>query len=85
MFPWVGKVRQAADPQLSGLSHSEQLFLAADNTMVTIGGGGGQAIWLDENLSRGKTDACQTFDNPPLTESGSFEVACMEAFAFSPA
>ncbi|XP_043194236.1 GTPase-activating protein skywalker-like isoform X2 [Amphibalanus amphitrite] len=85
VYPWVGKVRQAEDPELAGLSHSEQLFMAADNTMVTIGGGGGQAIWLDENLARGKTDACQTFANPPLTSTGSFEVACMEAFAFSPA
>ena len=85
VYPWVGKLRQAEDPELAGLSHSEQLFMAADNTMVTIGGGGGQALWLDENLSQGRTAACETFANPALTESGTFNVACMEAFAFSPA
>ncbi|XP_037076464.1 GTPase-activating protein skywalker-like [Pollicipes pollicipes] len=85
VYPWVGKVKQEQDPQLAGVSHSQQLFMAADNTMLTIGGGGGQAIWLDENLSRGKTDACDTFGNPPLTATGSFDVACMEAFGFAPA
>jgi len=85
VYPWVGKLRQELDPTLSSVSHGEQLFMAANNQMLTIGGGGGQAIWLDEDLCKGKTDTCDTFANPPLSESGAFDVACMEAFGFAPA
>lgn len=43
----------------------------------------GQAIWLDENIRFGKTDRCQTFNNPPLCPSGDFEVRVLEVYGFA--
>lgn len=42
----------------------------------------GQAIWMDENIRFGKTDRCQTFNNPPLCASGDFEIRVLEVYGF---
>ena len=84
MFRWVGAERSVGDPATSALRHDQQLFQAADTSELTVGGGGGQAIWLDESLSRGRTERCETFDNPPLAAEANFEVACIEVFGFAP-
>ncbi|XP_041973230.1 GTPase-activating protein skywalker isoform X5 [Aricia agestis] len=75
-YPWVGCARDDA-------THANSLFMAADNTMITIGGGEGQAIWMDENIRYGKTDRCSTFNNPPLCPSGDFEIRVLEVYGFS--
>lgn len=43
----------------------------------------GQAIWMDENIRFGKTDRCQTFNNPPLCPSGDFEIRVLEVYGFA--
>ncbi|KRT86751.1 hypothetical protein AMK59_2469 [Oryctes borbonicus] len=53
-YPWVGMETDR------NVEHSAELFMAADAKMITIGGGEGQAIWMDENIRFGKTDRCQT-------------------------
>lgn len=75
-YPWVG---------IEGdkVQHGAELFMAADSKMITIGGGEGQAIWMDENIRYGKTDHCQTFNNPPLCPSGDFEIRVLEVYGFS--
>ncbi|XP_023165863.1 GTPase-activating protein skywalker isoform X7 [Drosophila hydei] len=75
-YPWVG-IEGDRD-----LGHSSELFMAADSKMITIGGGEGQAIWMDENIRFGKTDACKTFNNPPLCPSGDFEIRVLEVYGF---
>jgi len=75
-YPWVG---MEGDPKLG---HGAELFMAADSKMITIGGGEGQAIWMDENIRFGKTDRCQTFNNPPLCPSGDFEIRVLEVYGF---
>ena len=40
------------------------------------------ALFLDESLNRGRSQACQTFDNDPLTPNGDFLVACIEVWNF---
>ncbi|KAF2905829.1 hypothetical protein ILUMI_00335 [Ignelater luminosus] len=75
-YPWVG-----IDGDKVG--HGAELFMAADSKMITIGGGEGQAIWMDENIRYGKTDRCQTFNNPPLCPSGDFEIRVLEVYGFS--
>ncbi|XP_014470961.1 PREDICTED: TBC1 domain family member 24 isoform X2 [Dinoponera quadriceps] len=65
------------------IDHSAELFMAADSKMITIGGGDGQAIWMDENIRFGKTDHCSTFDNPPLCASGDFEIRVLEVYGFA--
>ncbi|XP_026327094.1 TBC1 domain family member 24 isoform X3 [Hyposmocoma kahamanoa] len=63
--------------------HAKNLFMAADSTMITVGGGDGQAIWMDENIRFGKTDRCSTFNNPPLCPSGDFEIRVLEVYGFA--
>ncbi|XP_030382835.1 GTPase-activating protein skywalker isoform X11 [Scaptodrosophila lebanonensis] len=75
-YPWVG-IENDKD-----LGHSSELFMAADSKMITIGGGEGQAIWMDENIRFGKTDSCKTFNNPPLCPSGDFEIRVLEVYGF---
>lgn len=75
-YQWVG-----IDSD-KNVDHSCELFMAADNKMLTIGGGDGQAIWMDENIRFGKSDRCKTFNNPPLCESGDFEIRVLEVYGF---
>jgi len=42
----------------------------------------GVAIRLDENLLRGNSERCDTYDNAPLAEGGFFDVTILEVFAF---
>ncbi|XP_049822594.1 GTPase-activating protein skywalker-like isoform X2 [Aethina tumida] len=75
-YPWVGMDGDK-------VHHAAELFMAADSKMITIGGGEGQAIWMDENIRYGKTDRCQTFNNPPLCPSGDFEIRVLEVYGFA--
>ncbi|KAM3962703.1 GTPase-activating protein skywalker isoform 2-T2 [Aphomia sociella] len=81
-YPWVGCLEDGGEGEAK-TPHANSLFMAADNTMVTIGGGDGQAIWMDENIRFGKTDRCSTFNNPPLCPSGDFEIRVLEVYGFS--
>lgn len=76
-YPWVGIYGD------KNLGHGCELFMAADSKMITIGGGEGQAIWMDENIRYGKTDRCTTFNNPPLCPSGDFEIRVLEVYGFA--
>lgn len=38
-YQWVGISRQQDDATLSSVEHSAELFMHADNNMITIGGG----------------------------------------------
>ncbi|XP_066597523.1 GTPase-activating protein skywalker isoform X2 [Prorops nasuta] len=79
-YPWIGMDSTHNDARVH---HSAELFMAADSKMITIGGGDGQAIWMDENIRFGKTDRCSTFNNPPLCASGDFEIRVLEVYGFS--
>ena len=49
------------------------------------GGGGGFALWLDEELLRGNSGECETFANPCLSgEYTEFEVMYVELWTFIP-
>jgi len=48
-------------------SHSDDLFVAADQRFLAVGGGGAAyGLHLDEDLQVGRTSACATFRSPPL-------------------
>ncbi|XP_050685434.1 GTPase-activating protein skywalker isoform X2 [Leptidea sinapis] len=81
-YPWVGAIENKEDGDVK-TSHGSSLFMAADNKMITVGGGDGQAIWMDENIRYGKTDRCSTFNNPPLCPSGDFEIRVLEVYGFA--
>ncbi|XP_045130789.1 GTPase-activating protein skywalker-like isoform X2 [Portunus trituberculatus] len=82
-YQWVGISRQHDDAALSSVEHCAELFMHADSNMITIGGGNGQGIMLDHELRYGKTEPCQTFDNPPLAPNGDFEVKVIEVYSLA--
>ncbi|ODN04600.1 TBC1 domain family member 24 [Orchesella cincta] len=96
-YPWVGikppvdnsdgEAENDEDSPNQNNSRSrhrgDELFMHADTHMISIGGGQGQGICLDEDLRFGKTESCLTFNNPPLCESKDFEVRVLEVIGFT--
>ncbi|XP_029327152.1 TBC1 domain family member 24 isoform X5 [Mus caroli] len=62
-------------------SKTESMFMAGGNDCLIIGGGGGQALYVDGDLNRGRTGHCDTFNNQPLC-SENFLIAAVEAWGF---
>lgn len=77
-YSWVGMNHEG-----SAVKHSEELFMAGDNQMITIGGGDGQAIWIDGNIRFGGSAPCATFANPPLSCVQDFECKVLEVIGFT--
>ncbi|XP_042237104.1 GTPase-activating protein skywalker-like isoform X3 [Homarus americanus] len=80
-YQWIGISKQQDNAELSSVEHSQELFMHADSNMITIGGGNGQGIMLDHDFRYGKTETCQTFENPPLVPNGDFEVKIIEVYS----
>ncbi|XP_046461837.1 GTPase-activating protein skywalker-like isoform X1 [Daphnia pulex] len=81
-YPWVGISATSSSDGPSCVRHAAELFMASDGHMITVGGGKGQAIWIDENIRYGKTDGCLTFNNPPLASTTDFEIRVLEVYGF---
>lgn len=65
-------------------SISTQLFMSATSQELIIGSGNGSfGLWLDADLTRGKTDHCKTFNNQPLCEDRDFTCKDVEVLAFA--
>lgn len=75
-FPWVGLKKKEA------VNHSAELFMSASKNWISVGAGNGTAIWLDESLNMGKTERCDTFNNPPLCSLGDFTSKVVEVVGF---
>uniref|UniRef100_A0A915K3C7 TLDc domain-containing protein n=1 Tax=Romanomermis culicivorax TaxID=13658 RepID=A0A915K3C7_ROMCU len=68
-YPWTGKNAFIANATRSGL---------------VFGAGEGKfALFLDNDLNRGRTDKCDTFDNSFLTTEQDFLIHRVEAFVFA--
>lgn len=84
-YNWVGKQKSnESNESQSQISHSEQLFLSACSRSLCIGSGGGKfGLFIDESLTRGESDRCDTFANEPLSSlSNQFNIAVIEVIAF---
>lgn len=60
-------------------------LLENETGKLAMGGGGADgafAFCLEDDFQRGTTGSTATFDNPPLTESGAFEVMNVEIYGF---
>jgi len=81
-YDWVGK--QKCNESQSQVSHSEQLFMSASSRSLCIGSGGGKfGLFIDESLTRGESDRCDTFANEPLSSiSNQFNIAVIEVISF---
>lgn len=77
-YPWSESVTD----KRQSLSHSSQLFMTGTSSHIIIGSGNGSGIWLDEDLSRGKTERCDTFKNDPLARTKDFICSVVEVIAF---
>lgn len=63
---------------------STQLFMSATSQELIVGSGNGSfGLWLDADLTRGKTDHCKTFNNQPLCEDKDFTCKDVEVLAFA--
>jgi len=60
---------------------STDLFMRADQNGLYIGGGKGNAIYIDRHLNHGLTQYCSTFNNEPLVSHGKFICAVVEVFS----
>ena len=64
------------------------LFYRGNVHHFTVGAGEGQfGLWLDSSLCQGRTQACSTYNNPPLVGAGEagggdFVVKTIECWAF---
>ncbi|KAH0631850.1 hypothetical protein JD844_019727 [Phrynosoma platyrhinos] len=58
-------------------SKAASMFMAGSVECIIIGGGDGQALYIDADLNHGRTGHCNTFNNQPLC-SESFQIAVME-------
>ena len=76
-YPWVGE----GSGQVRG-QRSTQLFMSSNGKSLIIGSGAGSGLWLDEQLTKGKTEHCMTFNNRPLSDAIDFECAIIEVIGF---
>ncbi|GAB6031291.1 hypothetical protein CHUAL_009090 [Chamberlinius hualienensis] len=82
-YSWVGLCQSGVGAEVNPpAKHSSELFMAGDNRMITIGGGNGQAIWIDENIRFGGTGPCDTFANSSLCMNFDFECKVVEVIGF---
>ncbi|XP_037546516.1 TBC1 domain family member 24 [Nematolebias whitei] len=54
-------------------------FIAGDDSQLIIGGDGGHALGLCEDLEEGYTEHCDTFSSNPLCK-GHFQIQCLEVW-----
>ncbi|KAM6114017.1 TBC1 domain family member 24 [Pterocles gutturalis] len=62
-------------------SKTASMFMAGSSECIIIGGGDGQALYLDSDLNHGRTSHCSTFNNQPLC-SESFQISVLEVWGF---
>lgn len=75
---WLPSVEGEWDEDVGGILEWGLMFVLFFLSISSDG----QAIWMDENIRFGKTDRCQTFNNPPLCPSGDFEIRVLEVYGF---
>ncbi|XP_038865880.1 TBC1 domain family member 24-like [Salvelinus namaycush] len=63
-------------------SRNTSMFMAGNFDSIIVGGGEGNALYIDSELNHGRTARCTTFDNPPLCSTESFQVALLEVWGF---
>lgn len=68
IFPWSGR---------------NEYFMLSEGSFLAIGCGDGKfGLWIDQDLERGRTDSCPTFDNQPLCAASDFTCCHLEVWGF---
>jgi hypothetical protein len=45
---------------------------------MMMGSGKGAALWIDDRMLNGRSEACETFDSPPLANKPAFQIQEIE-------
>ncbi|VDK41115.1 unnamed protein product [Taenia asiatica] len=65
-------------------SKKNSFFVSGEPEVLLIGCSNARsALRIDENLNRGRSQVCETFDNPELTPSGDFFIHTIELWSLS--
>ncbi|XP_014671959.1 PREDICTED: TBC1 domain family member 24-like [Priapulus caudatus] len=75
-YSWVGLTT-------GEMTNLTSMFLAANHSMITVGGGRGYGLYFEQTLDRGRTEACDTFGNPALCEKKDFVCKVLEVYKFA--
>ncbi|XP_069503052.1 TBC1 domain family member 24 isoform X2 [Ambystoma mexicanum] len=62
-------------------TRTASMFMAGSMDCIIIGGGDGQALYIDSDLNYGRTNHCSTFNNPPLCAEN-FQISVLEVWGF---
>ncbi|XP_030610832.1 TBC1 domain family member 24 isoform X3 [Archocentrus centrarchus] len=65
-------------------SKNTSMFMSGNVDSIIVGGGDGNALYIDSELNHGRTGRCTTFDNPPLCAE-SFQISLLEVWGFQDA
>lgn len=60
--------------------HEASMFIAGSEAQLVIGGDGGHALCLEEDLQGGYSEACETFKSVPLCK-GHFKIQSLEVWS----
>jgi len=82
-YAWSDAEARSSIPGARKAAASSQLFMSGTATHIIIGSGNGSGIWLDEDLTRGKSERCDTFKNRPLASSKDFCCTILEVIGFN--
>ncbi|KAF8567070.1 hypothetical protein P879_06359 [Paragonimus westermani] len=64
-------------------SGKNDFFISGDHESLSIGcSQGHSALCLDDMLLHGRTESCETFDNPPLCSTCDFTISNLEVWSF---
>jgi hypothetical protein len=62
-------------------SKKNDLFINVSESGIMFGAGPFYGLWIDNELSRGRTHACDTFNNEPLSDITDFEIRKIEVWS----
>ncbi|XP_038050129.1 GTPase-activating protein skywalker-like isoform X2 [Patiria miniata] len=78
-FPWVGLSDR---PDKGPVDTASQLFMRGTRELLSIGGGDGEGLHLESDISNGWSEACRTYGNQPLSAKRNFQSEFIEVLAF---
>lgn len=67
---------------IKSIPANRQLFMCGERRYICIGSGEGNGLWIGDNLTRGRSEHCETFNNDPLVEKSDFICGNVELIGF---
>lgn len=84
VFPWTGKNRNV---QCLPNLHGSPIIIGGGEDVMSFSAttsGYGAGLMIDQDLSRGTTDPCLTFQSPALCDDKEFEIKNIEVWTLTP-